>query len=69
LAITRRSPCNDRAFPVFDHAAARIGQLSGHFINGAWQRGNAAPIDVIDPATETVIGRSRPAARRKWTQP
>ncbi|WP_371432519.1 aldehyde dehydrogenase [Novosphingobium sp.] len=43
--------------PVFDHAAARIGQLSGHFINGAWQRGNAAPIDVIDPATETVIGQ------------
>ncbi|MBF5088815.1 aldehyde dehydrogenase family protein [Novosphingobium sp. NBM11] len=43
--------------PVFDRAAARIGQLSGHFINGAWQRGNAAPIDVIDPATETVIGQ------------
>lgn len=43
--------------PVFDRAAARIGQLSGHFINGAWQRGNAAPIDVIDPATEMVIGQ------------
>ena len=43
--------------PVFDRAAARIAQLSGHFINGAWQRGTAAPIDVIDPATETAIGQ------------
>lgn len=41
---------------LFDSARARVGALSGHYIDGAWRAGAGETIAVLDPATEAQIG-------------